>query len=178
MPEEARNNIQLTGLWLPVLSWGIMANNIRVALIGFALGATAGVGTVLLLAVQGVNLGGGFAVFHDAGVGGVLWTFIAAHGPLEMTAIFISCGAGMRFGLALVVPGRRSRAAAFRDTGRESVAMLLGTAAMLVAAGLLEGFLSPSQAPPPVKWAAGGATAVFMVWYFGRPPHGHAADPS
>lgn len=178
MSDDARRYIEVPSLWMPVFSWGIMANNIRVTLIGFALGATAGVGTVLLLAMQGVNLGGGFAVFHDAGVGGVLWTFVAAHGPLEMAAIFISCGAGMRFGVSMVVPGRRSRAAAFRDTGLESVAMLVGVAAMLVAAGLLEGFLSPSAAPPPVKWAVGAATALFMVWYFGRPSLGHAADPS
>jgi uncharacterized membrane protein SpoIIM required for sporulation len=169
---------EMPGLWLPVMSWGIMANNIRVALIGFALGAAAGVGAVVLLAVQGVQLGGAHAIFHDAGVAGALWTFVSAHGPFELSAIFISCGAGMRLGFSMIVPGRRSRAAAFRDTGRESVQMLIGAAAMLVAAGLLEVFLSPTAAPPPVKWSAGAATAAFMVWYFGRPSLGHAADPS
>lgn len=181
MPDDARRYLEVPDLWMPVLSWGIMANNIRVAMIGFALGATAGVGTVLLLVLQGVSLGGGFAVFHDAGVGGVLWTFVSAHGPLEMAAIFISCGAGMRLGLSLLVPGRRSRAAAFRETGTESVAMLFGVAVMLVAAGLLEGFLSPSTAPDPVKWAAGAATTAFMVWYFvraGRETRGTPADPA
>jgi uncharacterized membrane protein SpoIIM required for sporulation len=182
--DDARRYLEVPDLWLPVLSWGIVANNVRVTLIGFALGTTFGVGSTILLAAQGVNLGGGLAVFHHAGVAGVLWTFVAAHGPLELTAIFISCGAGTRLGLSLLLPGRRSRGAAFRDAALESVGLLLGTSLMLVAAGLLEGFLSPSDAPPPVKWAVGGATAAFLAWYFafaGRagPSHGTpAAHPA
>jgi uncharacterized membrane protein SpoIIM required for sporulation len=178
MPEDSRRYFEMPGLWMPVLSWGLMANNIRVTLMGFALGATAGVGTLIFLAANGVNLGGGFAIFHDAGVADVLATFIAAHGPFELCAVFISCGAGMRFGVSMLVPGRRSRAAAFREAGLGSVTMLIGTSAMLVCAGLLEGFLSPSDAPAPAKWGAGVASALFMVWYFGRPSLGHAADPS
>jgi uncharacterized membrane protein SpoIIM required for sporulation len=183
MPDDARRYIEVSGMWMPLMSWGIMANNIVVSLIGFAAGAVGCVGGVWLLAQNGVSLGGGFAVFHDAGVPGVLWTFVAAHGPLELTAIAIACGAGLRLGLSLVVPGRRSRAAAFRETGLESVALLLGTASMLVVAGLLEGFLSPSAAPAPVKWAVGAATAVGMAWYFGRAggertSRGPASDPA
>jgi uncharacterized membrane protein SpoIIM required for sporulation len=158
-----------------------MANNIRVTLMGFAFGVTAGVGTLALLAYQGVHIGGLLAVFHDAGVGDLLWTFMAAHGPLELTAIFVACGAGMRLGLSLLVPGRRSRAAAFREVGRESVALLVGTSAMLVAAGLIEGFVSPSDAPAPVKWAVGAATfALAIAWFVlgGRGADGRAADPA
>lgn len=167
LPDDARRYLEVPELWMPVLSWGIMSNNVRVTLIGFALGSVACVGAVWLLAVQGIQLGGGLAVFHDAGVPGVLWTFVSAHGPLELTAIFLSCGAGIRLGLAPLVPGRRTRAAAFREVGLESAKVLFGTSVMLVAAGLLEGFLSPSTAPPPVKWAAGGASIVAMAWYFG-----------
>jgi uncharacterized membrane protein SpoIIM required for sporulation len=180
-PDGARRYVESAGLWAPAMSWGLMAHNIFIAVVAFALGAAACVGAAAALVVNGVMLGGGFAVFHDAGVPGVLWTFVAAHGPLELTAVAMSCGAGMRLGLSFVVPGRRSRAAAFRETGLESVATLLGTSAMLVAAGLIEGFLSPSAAPAPVKWAVGGASAAAMTWYFaraGRPTRGHAADPS
>jgi uncharacterized membrane protein SpoIIM required for sporulation len=184
MPDDARRYLEVSGIWMPFLSWGFMANNIFVSLVGFASGAAGCVGGVWLLVMNGVGLGGGFAVFHDAGVPGVLWTFISAHGPLELTAIAIACGAGLRLGLSLFVPGRRSRAAAFRETGLESVALLLGTTAMLVVAGLLEGFLSPSVAPAPVKWAVGAATAVGMAWYFARAggerttSRGPASDPA
>jgi len=168
MPDDARRYIEVSGMWMPVLSWGFMANNIFVSAIGFAGGAALCVGGVWFLFQNGMSLGGGFAVFHDAGVPGVLWTFVSAHGPLELTALFISCGAGLRLGTSLLVPGRRSRAAAFRDTGLESVSLMLGTASMLVVAGLIEGFLSPSAAAPEAKWAVGAATAAFMAWYFAR----------
>lgn len=180
MPDDARRYVEVPDLWMPVFSWGIMTNNIRVALTGFAFGAAAGVGTVVLLIVQGVHVGGAFAVYRDAGVPGLLATFTSAHGPLELTAIFISCGAGMRLGLSVLVPGRRSRAAAFREAGLESVTMLVGVAAMLVVAGLIEGFLSPSAAPAPVKWGVGAASICAMAWHFGAAgrKRGHAADPA
>ena len=179
-PDDARRYLEVPDLWMPVLSWGIMTNNIRVALMGFAFGAAGAVGAVALLIVQGVSIGGAFAVYRDAGVPSLLATFIAAHGPLELAAIFISFGAGMRLGMSVLVPGRRSRAAAFRETGLESVAMLVGVAAMLVVAGLIEGFLSPSGAPPVVKWGVGAASICFMAWYFGAAgrKRGHAADPA
>jgi uncharacterized membrane protein SpoIIM required for sporulation len=179
-PDDARRYVEVPDLWMPVFSWGIMTNNIRVALMGFAFGAAGAAGAVALLIAQGVNIGGAFAVYRDAGVPGLLATFTSAHGPLELTAIFISCGAGMRLGLSVLVPGRRSRATAFREAGLESVTMLIGVAAMLVVAGLIEGFLSPSGAPPPVKWGVGAATLGFMAWYFGTAgrKRGHAADPA
>ena len=65
-----------------------------------------------------------YAVFYDVGVPEVLWTWVAAHAPVELTAIFIASGAGMRVGLAPVFPGRQSRAAAFRERGLDSVALL------------------------------------------------------
>jgi uncharacterized membrane protein SpoIIM required for sporulation len=180
MPDDARRYIEVPDLWMPVFSWGIMTNNIRVALMGFAFGAVAGVGTVALLIVQGVHIGGAFAIYRDAGIPGLIATFISAHGPFELGAIFIACGAGMRLGLSVLVPGRRTRAAAFRDAGLESVTMLVGVAAMLVVAGLIEGFLSPSAAPAPLKWGVGLATSCFLAWYFGAAGRksGHAARPA
>lgn len=180
MPDDARRYVEVPDLWMPVFSWGIMTHNIQVALTGFAFGAVAGVGAVALLILQGVNIGGAFAVYRDAGIPGLLATFTSAHGPLELTAIFVACGAGMRLGLSMLVPGRRSRAAAFRDAGLDSVTMLVGVAAMLVAAGLIEGFLSPSAAPAPVKWGVGAASIVFMAWYFGAAgrKRGDAAHPA
>jgi uncharacterized membrane protein SpoIIM required for sporulation len=182
MPDDARRYLEVPDLYtMPLFSWGIMANNIRVTLACFALGAFFGVGTVLLLILNGVSVGGGLAVFQTAGVPGVLWTFIAGHGPLELTAIFIASGAGMRLGMSLILPGRLTRGAAFRESGLESVQLLLGTSAMLVVAGIIEGFVSPSAVPGVVKWSIGAATAAFMVWYFGRvgrEPRGTAPDPA
>jgi len=182
-PDDPNVYFPISGSWMPVASFGLMTHNILVAAVGFAAAAIGFVLGLFLLAQNGVMLGGGFAVFHDAGVGRVLATFIAAHGPLELSAIAISWGAGFRLGLALLVPGRRSRGDAFRETGLESAALLFGVAAMLVCAGLLEGFVSPSTAPASAKWAVGAATAAFLAWYFARAgaraTHGRTGtDPS
>ncbi len=160
--------IEIPGLVRPLFSWGIMANNVNATLIGFALGAFFGIGGLFFALWQGMfAIGGALAVYADEGVAHVMLTFAAAHGPLELTAIFIGIGAGMRVGLAPFLPGRRSRMTALVETARESVALLGGVAAMLVMAGLLEGLVSPSHLPPPVKWAVGGATILGMILYFG-----------
>jgi uncharacterized membrane protein SpoIIM required for sporulation len=159
--------VKVPSLLAPLFSWGLIANNVSVTLAAFALGTLLAVPGALVVMMNGLHLGGGFAVFYDVGVPEVLWTWVAAHGPVELTAIFIASGAGMRVGLAPIFPGRQSRAAAFRERGLDSVAMLGGTAAMLVVAGVLEGFVSPAEIAPWIKWAIGGASIVAMALYFG-----------
>jgi uncharacterized membrane protein SpoIIM required for sporulation len=160
--------IDIPGLVRPLFSWGIMANNVNATLIGFALGSLAGVGGLLFSMWQGMfAIGGALAVYADEGVAHLILTFAAAHGPIELTAIFIGIGAGMRTGIAPLLPGRRSRLAALVETARESAALLGGAACMLVIAGLIEGFISPSALPPAVKWSVGALTVVGLVAYFG-----------
>lgn len=171
--------IEIPGLVRPLFSWGIMANNVNATLVGFALGSLLGVGGLLFALYQGMfALGGVLAVYADEGLAYVVLTFAAAHGPLELTAIFIGIGAGMRTGLAPLVPGRRTRMAALVATARESVALLGGVAVMLVLAGLLEGFVSPSYLPPAVKWGIGALTIGGMAAYFGWAGRAPAAGPA
>jgi uncharacterized membrane protein SpoIIM required for sporulation len=165
MPEDARRYLELRGAFAPFLSWGIIANNVTVSLVLFACGAATVVVGAISLLVNGVMLGGAFAIFADVGVPGVLGTFVAAHGPLELMALWIAGGAGLRVGLSWMLPGRRSRLAAFQESGREALTLLLGTTLMLVVAGVIEGFVSPSALPAAVKVAVGAATGgAFLAW--------------
>ena len=165
MPGDARRYFEMRGAFAPFLSWGLIANNVTVSLIAFALGAgTVGLGVVVLV-VNGVMLGGGFAVFADVGVPGVLATFIVGHGPLELTAIWIAAGAGLRVGVSWMLPGRRTRVGAFQQAGRDAITLLLGTTLMLVAAGIIEGFFSPTGLPAAVKVAVGATTAAGFAAY-------------
>jgi uncharacterized membrane protein SpoIIM required for sporulation len=165
MPEDARRYLELRGTFAPFLSWGIIANNVTVSLVLFATSATTIVLGCLSLLVNGVMVGGAFAVFADVGVPEVLGTFIAGHGPLELMALWIAGGAGLRVGAAWVLPGRRTRLAAFQESGREALTLLLGTTLMLFAAGLIEGFVSPSTLPAALKVAVGAATGgAFLLW--------------
>lgn len=178
---ENAQYIEMSPLLLPLFSWGIMANNISVTLVAFSSGIFLGLGSALLLVTNGVHIGGAVAVYQELGAPGLILTFMSAHGPLELTAICVSAGAGMRIGFALLLPGRRTRARALRETARESIALLGGSIAMLVLAGLLEGFVSPVPLPDFVKWTLGGLTAAGLVAYFamaGRPSGAAAARVS
>jgi uncharacterized membrane protein SpoIIM required for sporulation len=73
-----------------------------------------------------------------------LWSFVAPHGVLELPAIFIAGGAGLRIAQGLLFPGLLSRLNALAKAGGEAVRLLLGTVPMLIVAGLIEGFISPS----------------------------------
>jgi uncharacterized membrane protein SpoIIM required for sporulation len=176
MPEDARRYIELRGAFAPFLSWGIIANNVTVSLVLFATSASTIVLGCLALVVNGAMIGGGFAVFADVGVPGVLGTFVVGHGPLELMALWIAGGAGLRVGAAWVMPGRLSRLAAFQEAGREALTLLLGTTLMLVVAGVIEGFVSPTELPAALKIGVGAGTgAAFLLWVAGaRAPRGAA----
>jgi uncharacterized membrane protein SpoIIM required for sporulation len=122
----------------------IFTNNIRVAILAFAGGVLAGVGAVLVLIYNGALLGATFGLAVGAGNGPPLFQQVTAHGVLELSCIVVAGAAGMRMGWALIDPGNRPRGIAFREEARAAAEMLLGTAAWLVVAGLVEGFVTPS----------------------------------
>ena len=95
----------------PMTASFIMSNNIRVTILAFTTGILLGIGTFLLLFYNGLMLGVVAAAVSNAG-GEVplgFWSFVAPHGVIELTAIFIAGGAGLLLGWALVNPGERSR---------------------------------------------------------------------
>lgn len=177
MSDDTRRYIEMRGAFAPVFAWGIIAHNVRAALTAFGLGAVSAIGGLLVVFATAATVGAGLAVFDAHGVAEVLLTFMAAHGPMELTAIFVMTGAGMRVGLSILLPGRRTRGAAFRAASSESLPLLLGATALLVAAGLLEGLVSPGPLAPAWKWGIGAATAVFtFLWlgFAGRSPRAAA----
>ena len=151
----------------PDLAAMLMTNNVGVTFQAFAGGLLAGLGTLLILVFNGVLLGGVLGAFANEGVLGVILAFVFPHGFIELTAICISGGAGFGLGSALLMPGRRTRADALRERGRSFLGLIGGAALMLVVAGLIEGFFSPSSVPAVWKFAFGGTTAVMLVLYFG-----------
>jgi uncharacterized membrane protein SpoIIM required for sporulation/uncharacterized RDD family membrane protein YckC len=150
----------------PVLASWIISNNIMVCLAALAGGLVAGVLTVLSLVYNGLSLGVGFGVFANHHAAGYLATFIAGHGVLELTAIFISGGAGFRLAQALVAPGDLTRKDALVLQGAVALRMIGAVVCLLVVAGAIEGLLSASDAAPPYKFAVSAASAVLLTCYF------------
>ncbi len=156
----------------PVASSGIMTNNLAVAFATFAMGITAGMGTMWMMTVNGLLIGVIGAATWRAGMALQLWSFVAPHGVLELPAIFIAGGAGLEIARGLLFPGLLPRRASLARAGGRGARLLLGTIPMLVVAGVIEGFFSPSKAPVAVKFALAAALFTGLLTYlflFGQP---------
>jgi uncharacterized membrane protein SpoIIM required for sporulation len=104
-------------------------------------------------------------VVQGYGLSGGLLTFTAAHGPLEISCIVLSGGAGLRLAWALLRPGDRSRADALRLAGAQAIRVMLLVVPALGVAGILEAFLSPTDAPIAIKISV-GLVAAFALWAY------------
>ena len=152
----------------PLMASMIMTNNITVAFYCFAGGIFAGVGSLILLAYNGLSIGAISGHFANAGLLGYLWTFVIGHGVLELFAIWVAGAAGFLLGRALIAPGNLPRAEALTLAGRLALRMIGVVVVLLVVAGLIEGFLSASSQPLGYRLAVSGASVVLLVAYLGN----------
>jgi len=160
--------------FLPLVASHIIANNVQVAFGAFAFGITAGIGTVLVLLFNGLFFGAVLGHFGNVGLADWLLTFVAGHGILELTAIFIAGGAGLLVARALIAPGDLARRDALVVHGREAIRMVGASACLLLVAGMIEGFVSASGMGAAYKLTVSGATLVLLgLWLEAgrRSPH-------
>lgn len=149
----------------PLASSAIMTNNLSVSFAAFAGGITAGAFTVYIIFFNGVLLGTVGVACWMGGMSLSLWSFVAPHGVLELPAIFVAGGAGLRIAQGLLFPGWLPRRDSLARASGEAVRLLMGVFPMLIVAGLIEGFFSPSAYPPALKFTVAGAIAVIFFGY-------------
>jgi uncharacterized membrane protein SpoIIM required for sporulation len=149
----------------PLASSAILTNNLSVAFTAFALGILGGLGTIYLMLFNGVMMGVIGNACYQAGMSMALWSFVAPHGALELPAIFIAGGAGLVLAGGVIAPGKLSRREALAQAGARSIRLLLGVVPLLVIAGFIEGFVSPTALEPAVKFGIGGSTFLLLTLY-------------
>jgi uncharacterized membrane protein SpoIIM required for sporulation len=131
---------------------------------------------VYLLFQNALNTGliGGVMIAY--GRGDTFFGLIIPHGLLELTAVFIGAGVGLRIGWSWVAPGPlRTRGRALAETASEGILVALGLVAVLLVSGLLEAFVTPTTLLPNivkdfigfVVWAA----FLAYVFVLGRRAH-------
>jgi len=150
----------------PVMASQIIANNVQVTFAAFALGITAGIGTLFLLLMNGISLGGVFGLYQSKGIIGLLLAFVAPHGVLELSAICIAGGAGLLIAGSMLLPGEMTRRAAFAANSRRAMRLIAASTLLLVFAGSLEGMVSPIPTWPLwLKLMVSATTLLALISY-------------
>jgi hypothetical protein len=96
---------------------------------------------------------------------------------LELPAIFIAGGAGLGIAKGMLFPGTLPRKESLTIAGGRSVRLLLGTIPMLIVAGFLEGFVSPTALPAKLKFALAAGLFTLLVLYLLRKGPGEKTEP-
>ena len=149
----------------------VWTNNVWVSAQVLVGGLLLGTFTLFALLENTVNVGviGGY--MFAAGKGGLFLGLISPHGIVELTAVFVAAGAGLRLGWTIIDPGPRRRADAIAEEGRSTVVIAIGLIVVLAVSGAIEAFVTPSGLP---TWARVGigvlAEIGFLtyVWMLGR----------
>lgn len=145
----------------------VWTNNAWIAAACLLLGVLFAIPPIYLLFTNALNVGVGIGLMFGAGRGELFLGLLAPHGLLELTAVFVAAGIGMRLGWQVIDPGKRTRAQALASEGRSVVAVALGLVLVLLVSGVLEGFVTPSGLP---TWARVGigvvAEVLFLLYVF------------
>jgi uncharacterized membrane protein SpoIIM required for sporulation len=172
LPRSAVQKIKANQSWwddlnkeAPVGAASIMVNNIGVSFKVFALSIIPVIGTVDALMPSALQFGAINALIIKYRMTLKLWAFVSGHGVLELTAVFIAGGAGLMIGLALLVPGERTRREALVESGAVAIKLLAGCIPLLIIAGCIEGFISPLPVHYGYRFAVSAATAIALGAY-------------
>lgn len=161
----------------PAMSSFLMTHNLSVCFLAFSTGIVFGVGPVYLMFINGLLLGVVGVACQQHGMSVDLWSFVAPHGALELPSVILSGAAGLRLGHGLLFPGIYRWRDSVTMAGEEGSRLVAGIIPLLVIAGTLEGFFSPSSAPVWIKFSVGGVLfSLLLLWLF-RPLPG-AVSPS
>lgn len=149
---------------------GVWTNNAYLAAICLAAGILI-VPAVLVLWYNAENIGVVGGAMIGSGRADLFFSLVLVHGLLELTAIFVAAGVGLRIGWAWIAPGpERTRAQAVAQRARSGMVVALGIGLVLLVSAGIEAFVTPAPVPIALRLAAGVVVwLVFLAYiaYFG-----------
>jgi uncharacterized membrane protein SpoIIM required for sporulation len=143
----------------------VWTNNAWAAALCLILGVFLGLPVIWILFQNMLNLGVGVGLMSSAGRLDTFLGLILPHGLLELTAVFVAAGTGLRLGWTLIDPGPRTRRTALAEEGRAAIGMAIGLALVLFVSGAIEGFVTPSGLPTWARISIGVVAEVAFLAY-------------
>lgn len=138
------NNPQLTMFRL------VAVNNILISFMAMGLGIIAGIFPVFTLIMNGMVFGYLFGAIADEGhnVWMIIVKSVLPHGIIELSAVFLACAFGLRYGMTLLkgilgsMLGKENAWQPFVRTAIGSVPALILIAVLLIVAAVVESTIS------------------------------------
>lgn len=143
----------------------VWTNNAMAAGVSLVLGVFLGIPVVWILFQNMMNIGLGIGLMGSVGRLDTFLGLILPHGLLELTAVFVAAGTGLRLGWTLIDPGPRSRRSALAQEGRAAIGMAIGLSVVLLVSGVIEAFVTPSSLPTGARIAIGVLAELAFLWY-------------
>lgn len=146
---------------------GITVNNIRVAIIAFAMGVLFSVGTIFILFSNGIMLGAFITFFYNYGILDKTST-IWLHGTIEISVIVIAGCAGLVMGNSFLFPKTFSRRVSFMKGAKDGLKIVVSTIPFFIIAGFIEGFFTRfgDQMPKMLAYSIILASFTLIVYYY------------
>lgn len=140
-------------------------NNTSIGLRCFVWGVMLGIGGLFATLYNAVFLGAAFGHMSTTPQSDNFFTFVTAHGPFELTAIVFSAAAGMRLGFSVVDTGGLRRRDALKLAARQALPTMFAAVFLFIGAAFIEGFVSPSALPYPIKAMVAVVTTLLLLAY-------------
>lgn len=156
----SEGDVQMFGFYI----W----NNVSIDFRTFAAGVFGGIPALLSMAFNGMHMGVIAAwLSKDPATSETFWSFVITHASFEFAGLVLSGVAGMKLGLALIHPGRRSRGHALQVASEQMFPVLVGAALLTFLAAFFEAFWSASPSiPVNVKYAVGALCWALVIGFF------------
>jgi len=144
----------------------VWVNNAWVAAQAIAFGVL-GAPVIYVLFQNMVGVGVAGALMAEHGRLDLFFGLILPHGILELTAIFVAGGVGLRLFWSWVEPGELTRLQSFAREGRAAIGVALGLILVLLVSAVIEGFVTPSGLPTWARITIGiVAEVTFLAYVF------------
>lgn len=155
---QSDSDIQMFGFYI--------YNNIGIAFKCFATGVFLGIGSLFVLAFNGLSIGAVSGHLTALGYTETFYPFVIGHGSFELTAIVFSGAAGLMLGFSILAPGANTRKKALQNAAKDAIKIMYGVFVMLLIAAFIEAFWSSSSSlPNVVKYSVGACLWVFVYYY-------------